>query len=154
MNQHLIFSKNHFQEKKGESVESVIGFSSEFKYSGVNFKNESFVLGPRLRLLEEIDLQESFQWQRRPSLGRFLLRVLFKAGDQICADAVIVKGEVSVNESLLTGEEDEIQKKENAELLSGSFVISGSCYARLSKVGKDSYISKLTFEWFQLKYWQ
>ena len=46
--------------------------------------------------------------------------VLFKAGDQICADAVIVKGEVSVNESLLTGEEDEIQKKVNAELLSGS----------------------------------
>ncbi len=72
--------------------------------------------------------------------------VLFKAGDQICADAVIVKGEVSVNESLLTGEEDEIQKKENAELLSGSFVISGSCYARLSKVGKDSYISKLTLQ--------
>ncbi len=72
--------------------------------------------------------------------------VLFKAGDQICADAVIVKGEVSVNESLLTGEEDEIRKKENAELLSGSFVISGSCYARLTKVGKDSYISKLTLQ--------
>lgn len=72
--------------------------------------------------------------------------VLFKSGDQICADAKVISGHVCVNESLLTGEEDEITKVEEDELLSGSFIISGSCYARLTKVGKDSYISKLTLE--------
>lgn len=72
--------------------------------------------------------------------------VLFKSGDQICADAEVIEGRVCVNEALLTGEEDEILKKEKDELLSGSFIVSGSCYARLTKVGKDSYISKLTLQ--------
>lgn len=70
--------------------------------------------------------------------------VIFKAGDQICADAVVVAGEVSVNESLLTGEADEIAKPPGDTLMSGSFVVSGECRARLDKVGADSYISKLT----------
>ena len=72
--------------------------------------------------------------------------VEFTSGDQICADAVVVKGKVSVNESLLTGEADEIKKEVNDELLSGSFIISGKCYAKLTKVGADSYISKLTLQ--------
>lgn len=72
--------------------------------------------------------------------------VLFNAGNQICADAIVVDGEVSVNESLLTGEPDEIVKKPGDVLMSGSFVVSGECYARLDKVGADSYISKLTLE--------
>ena len=72
--------------------------------------------------------------------------VIFKSGDQISADAIVIEGQVCVNESLLTGEEEEIAKKENDELLSGSFIVSGSCYARLTKVGIDSYISKLTLQ--------
>ena len=72
--------------------------------------------------------------------------VEFSSGNQICADAVIIKGKVSVNESLLTGESDEIKKEKDDELLSGSFIISGKCYARLTKVGADSYISKLTLQ--------
>lgn len=72
--------------------------------------------------------------------------VHFKSGNQICADAKIISGKVSVNESLLTGEEDEITKEENDDLLSGSFIVSGSCYAILTRVGKDSYISKLTLQ--------
>lgn len=72
--------------------------------------------------------------------------VMFKAGNQICADAVVVEGEILVNESLLTGESDEIAKKKGDSLLSGSFVVSGQCYARLEQVGADSYISKLTLE--------
>lgn len=70
--------------------------------------------------------------------------VIFKAGDQISADAEVLDGNVSVNEALLTGEADEIQKERGAELLSGSFVVSGECYAKLTRVGKDSYASKLT----------
>ncbi len=72
--------------------------------------------------------------------------VIFKAGNQICADAIVLEGEISANESLLTGESDEITKKPGDILMSGSFVVSGSCYARLDKVGEDSYISKLTLE--------
>ncbi len=67
-----------------------------------------------------------------------------RAGNQICADAVVSEGEVSVNESLLTGEADEIIKETGNKLMSGSFVVSGDCYAELKHVGDDSYISKLT----------
>lgn len=72
--------------------------------------------------------------------------VLFKAGDQIPADAQVVHGSVQANESLLTGESDEVPKNEGDTLMSGSFIVSGDCYGRLEKVGADSYISKLTNE--------
>ncbi len=72
--------------------------------------------------------------------------VLFSAGNQICADAKVVSGSVQVNESLLTGESDEIAKGVGSELLSGSFVVSGQCYAVLTRVGADSYAAKLTSE--------
>ncbi|MCR5600602.1 MAG: cation-translocating P-type ATPase [Ruminococcus sp.] len=72
--------------------------------------------------------------------------VVFKAGNQISADAIVVDGNVAVNESLLTGESDEITKKPGDKLMSGSYIVSGSCRARLEKVGKESYISKLTLQ--------
>ena len=72
--------------------------------------------------------------------------VIFKAGNQVCADAVVCAGEVQVNESLLTGESDEIVKTKGSTLMSGSFIVSGECYARLEKVGEDSYISRLTIQ--------
>ena len=72
--------------------------------------------------------------------------VIFKAGNQVCADAVVSAGEVQVNESLLTGEADEITKRRGDRLMSGSFIVSGQCHARLDRVGEDSYISKLTLQ--------
>lgn len=72
--------------------------------------------------------------------------ILLPAGSQICADASVVQGCVFVNESLLTGEADEIKKTAGDKLLSGSFVVSGQCYAKLTCVGNESYISKLTAE--------
>ena len=72
--------------------------------------------------------------------------VVFSAGNQICADAEVIYGEVRVNEALLTGESDEIVKSVGNRLMSGSVVASGVCYARLNFVGEDSYISKLTTE--------
>lgn len=77
--------------------------------------------------------------------------VWLSSGDAICADSVVVSGEITVNESMLTGEADGIVKKENEELLSGTFVVSGEGYARLTRVGNDSYISKLTNEAKALK---
>ena len=72
--------------------------------------------------------------------------VVFAAGNQICADAYVEEGEVKVNESLLTGESDEILKQKGDKLMSGSFIVSGECYAKLDAVGADSYISGLIVE--------
>lgn len=72
--------------------------------------------------------------------------VILEAGNQICADAVVVEGCVMVNESLLTGEADEVEKKPGDALYSGSFVVSGQCHAELTHVGNESYIAKLSQE--------
>lgn len=70
--------------------------------------------------------------------------MIFNAGKQICSDCIVKEGTVEVNESLLTGESDAIVKKEGDTLLSGSFIISGECKARVEKVGKDNYIETLS----------
>ena len=72
--------------------------------------------------------------------------VILRSGDQVYADAELVSGECQVNESLITGEADEIKKTAGDALLSGSFLVAGSCRARLTAVGADSYASKLTLE--------
>ena len=77
---------------------------------------------------------------------------VFSAGDQITADSEVVTGNVTVNESLLTGEADEIPKAAGDSLMSGSFIVSGTCRARLEKVGKDSYISGLTIQAKKLRH--
>lgn len=70
--------------------------------------------------------------------------VILESGQQIPADAVVAGGGVAVNESMLTGESDEIEKEPGSELKSGSFIVSGRCLARLTHVGEDSYAAKLT----------
>ncbi len=72
--------------------------------------------------------------------------ILLSAGNQICADAVVVDGSVQVNESLITGEADEVTKEVGEELLSGSYIVSGECRARLERVGADSFVSRLTLD--------
>ncbi len=66
------------------------------------------------------------------------------SGKQIIVDAVVREGTIEVNESLLTGESDPIIKKAGDTLYSGSFVISGNCYAQATAIGNDIYIEKLT----------
>ncbi len=70
----------------------------------------------------------------------------FQLGTQIVTDAVILDGEVEVNESFLTGEVNPISKRKGDTILSGSFVVSGSCVARVEHIGKDNYISKISSE--------
>ncbi len=72
--------------------------------------------------------------------------IIFKTGDQINVDAVVLSGCVQVDESLLTGEADPVSKEKNEQLLSGSFVLSGSCVARVENVGNCCYANKLVFE--------
>ena len=68
---------------------------------------------------------------------------VLRMGKQICADALVADGEVEVNESLLTGESEPILKKPGDLLLSGSFVISGKCLARVEQIGADNYATKI-----------
>ncbi len=68
------------------------------------------------------------------------------SGNQIYADSVLVDGSVEVNESLITGESDAISKFKGDKLFSGSYIVGGSCYARVENVGKDNYIEKLASE--------
>lgn len=66
------------------------------------------------------------------------------AGSQICADAIVMSGSLEVNESLITGESDPITKEVGDELLSGSFVISGTAISKVIHVGTDNYATKIT----------
>ncbi|MEG2708850.1 MAG: ATPase, partial [Vagococcus sp.] len=68
------------------------------------------------------------------------------AGDQVPSDMVVVQGFVEANEALLTGESDLIKKELDAQLLSGSFISSGQCYAKVTHVGKDNYATKIANE--------
>ena len=77
--------------------------------------------------------------------------VVFRAGNQIPADAKVLSGEVAVNEALLTGEADEIKKLRGDKLMSGSFIVSGECRAQLTAVGANSYISQLTLQAKKIK---
>ena len=72
--------------------------------------------------------------------------VVFASGNHIYADGTVLSGECSVNEALVTGESDEITKQPGDALLSGSFIVSGECVARLDKVGQDSFVAQLTME--------
>ncbi|MBQ3330575.1 MAG: HAD-IC family P-type ATPase, partial [Ruminococcus sp.] len=77
--------------------------------------------------------------------------ILLSRGSQVPADCILTEGSCSANESLLTGESDLIAKKVGDELLSGSFIASGSCYCRVNRVGADSYAAKINNEAKYLK---
>ncbi len=72
--------------------------------------------------------------------------IILSRGNQIPADCVVCSGLCKVNESLLTGESNLIEKNEGDELLSGSFIAAGKCYARVAKVGENCYASKINNE--------
>ena len=72
--------------------------------------------------------------------------VEFKAGDQICADGILVSGNLQVNEALITGEADAIKKTLDDEVKSGSFVVSGTGRVRLTHVGAEAFAAKLAAE--------
>ena len=71
---------------------------------------------------------------------------VFSAGDQVTADGVVRAGTVQVNEAMITGEADPLEKGPGGKLRSGSFIVSGSCRVQLTQVGADSYAARLTLE--------
>ena len=70
--------------------------------------------------------------------------IRLESGQQIPADGIVISGNAGVNESLLTGEADEIDKEEGSDLKSGSFLTSGNLIAKLTQVGDDSYAAQIT----------
>lgn len=72
--------------------------------------------------------------------------MFLQMGHQVVSDAILMDGEVEVNESLLTGEADAILKKKGDLLLSGSFIVSGECYAKVEHVGNENYVSQISKE--------
>lgn len=70
--------------------------------------------------------------------------LVIKSGNQVCADAVILYGECDMDESLLTGESECVHKKAGDEVLSGSFVVSGSIKAEVNHIGNENYAGKIT----------
>ena len=77
--------------------------------------------------------------------------VRLESGSQIPADGIVISGEANVNESLLTGEADDVLKEKGSILKSGSFVVSGNVLMKITNVGDDSYVSKLTKEAKRIK---
>ena len=119
---------------------TIIGIIQEIR-SKIVLDKMSILNAPTAHVLRDGKEQEiDAEWLVQDDVVRFA------AGNQIPADAKILQGSVAVNESLLTGEADDVHKELGDELLSGSFVVSGECYAKLTKVGAESYISKLTLE--------
>ena len=70
--------------------------------------------------------------------------ILLGLGSQIPTDCIVVNGEIEVNESLLTGESVPVKKKVGDPIFAGSFITTGSCYARAEKVGRENYVEKLS----------
>ena len=111
-----------FQEVRSKNALEKLSLLSRSKYR-VNRDNE----------IKNIDSEEIV-------LGEYLHLNL---GDQVPVDAEIIEGSIEVDESLLTGESDNIFKTINDKVMSGSNVVSGSCLVRAIAVGEDSYINKL-----------
>lgn len=70
--------------------------------------------------------------------------IVFNAGNQVVTDCIVMDGEVEVNESFITGEPDNITKKKDEIILSGSFIVSGRCYAKVEHIGNDNYTSAIS----------
>lgn len=71
---------------------------------------------------------------------------IYSLGNQVVTDCIILDGSVEVNESFITGEEKVIVKRIGDEILSGSFIVSGKCFVKVSHIGSDNYISKISSE--------
>lgn len=143
----LVFCKsfNHLMFLPIIAVNTTIGIIQEIRSRNV-LQKLNLLNSPKSRVIREgtrIDISTD-------SLVKDDIVVL-SSGDQIAADAIVVSGEITVNESLVTGESDEISKHSGDSLLSGSFVVGGECLAQLTNVGANSFVSKLTVEAKQLK---
>ncbi len=106
----------------------------------------SLATTPRVKVIRDKELKEI-------QSNKIVLDdvICLEIGNSIPADCVVIDGKIEVNESLLTGESDAVKKNIGDKLFSGSFIISGSCYARVDKIGKDNYIQSIAMQAKQFK---
>ena len=122
------------------AINSIIGIAQELR-SKRALSKLTFLSAPQAQVIREGELISILA--EETVLDDI---AVFSAGNSIYADAIVLSGECAVNEALVTGESDEITKTPGDTLLSGSFVVSGECVARLERVGRDSFVAMLTSE--------
>ena len=133
----------------------LVGSFKNLLFLGVIFSNIIIGLFQGIRAKRTIDklslisapkasVLRNGKLQTIPVSGIVMNDVLhLSTGQQICADAIVLEGEAEVNESLITGESDPVLKRAGDELLSGSFIVSGSCYAEVEHVGRENYANRI-----------
>jgi len=103
----------------------------------------------KLRLISEQKptvLRDGKSYQIAPTEIKKGDIVVLSLGDQILYDSIVQSGEIEVNESFITGEQDNITKKSGDHLTSGSFIVSGSAKAIVEHIGADNFVTKLQSE--------
>ncbi len=116
----------------------LIGLIQEIKAKKV-VDNLLLVTEAKVKVLRNLEIREV-------AVSEIVIdEIMFlEPGKQICADSKVIQGELFVNESNITGEADDVLKKEGDSLYSGSFVVSGEAYVQVLAVGKDNYVEKLS----------
>ncbi|WP_321994689.1 cation-translocating P-type ATPase [Clostridium butyricum] len=127
-------------------VNTLIGVAQELRAKDI-LENLSVISMAQAKVLRNGEINEI------PIDNIVLDDVLYlETGMQVLADAEVIENNgLEVDESMLTGESDAIGKREGDALLSGSFIVAGECYARVNKVGKETYSSSLAEEAKQFK---
>jgi len=103
----------------------------------------------KLRLISEQKptvLRDGKSYQIAPTEIKKGDIVVLSLGDQILYDSIVQSGEIEVNESFITGKQDNITKKSGDHLTSGSFIVSGSAKAIVEHIGADNFVTKLQSE--------
>ncbi len=103
----------------------------------------------KLTLVAEAKVRVLRDGQMQSLPSRKLVRddiIELRAGDQVCADGILRHGSLLVNESLITGEDAPVTKKEGDTLRSGSFLVAGTGRIQLTAVGEDAFANKLAME--------
>ena len=136
----------------------MVGSYKNSMFVGIIFTNTVIGIAQEIRAKKTIDklailtesktvvLREGKKW--KISTEKLVVDdlIFLKAGEQVPADAKILEGSLEVNESLLTGEADNLPKNPGDELFSGSFVTAGQACCQVIRVGSDNYASKITSE--------
>jgi len=122
------------------TLNTVIAIAQEIK-AKITVEKLTVTTDPRATVIRDGEL-------RTVMAGEIVLGdvMLIELGRQVLSDAVVVSGVAEANESMLTGESDAIKKQTGDTLLAGSFLVSGSVYAKVIRVGRDNYVHKIEKE--------
>ena len=129
-----------------ESASMVIALVSVGKYMEQNSKEKTKdAITKLMNLVPETALlvDENGEWEVPTSKINVNDTILVKTGAKIPLDGVVIKGNASVNESMLTGESLPIEKAEKSEVVGGSICENGAIYIKVTRIGKDTTLSKI-----------